>query len=135
MRSKERVLVAVNLQQADRVPMDYHGNPFVLERLQKDLKVETHLELLKRLGSDIVDLRGTVDPIYCGPVPYSQAISATKKESFWGWRQETREAASGPEEMYVDFPLSHAQTIAELRANPLLGESTRTPENVASARH
>jgi hypothetical protein len=74
MTSKERVLTAVNLEQPDRIPMDYHGNRFVLERLRGDLGVSSHRELLEALGSDVVDLRGTVDPAYAGPIPASREI-------------------------------------------------------------
>jgi uroporphyrinogen decarboxylase len=114
MNSKERVLSAVALSEPDRVPMDFHGNRWVLERLTKDLKAASHRELLLSLRSDIVDLRGTVDPVYRGPVPYSRELPGGIHESFWGWRQETTLAACGPEETYVDFPLSSATTVGEL---------------------
>lgn len=97
--------------------MDFHGNPRVLDRLRKDLGVSEHKDLLLRLGSDIVDLRGTVDPIYRGPVPYSRELSGGTKESFWGWRQITVEAACGPEEQYTDFPLGSAKAIFDLEAH------------------
>jgi uroporphyrinogen decarboxylase len=117
MTSKERVLAAANLAAPDRLPMDYHGNPWVLERLAKDLGTKSHRQLLERLGSDIVDLRGTVDPTYQGPVPFSRGLSPTVKESFWGWRQECCMTAYGPEETYVDFPLASATTVEELAAH------------------
>lgn len=117
MTSKERVLTAVSHGIPDRVPMDFHGNRWVLERLTRELGVQSHLELLGHLHSDVVDLRGTVDPVYCGPVPYSRELSATVRESFWGWRQETTMAACGPEETYVDFPLASATTVDELAAH------------------
>lgn len=115
MTSKERVLAAVALQVPDRLPMDFHGNPWVLARLSADLGTATHRELLARLHSDIVDLRGTVDPVYRGPVPFSRQISPTIKESFWGWRQETTQTAYGPEESYTDFPLASATSADDLR--------------------
>ncbi|MEI6873878.1 MAG: uroporphyrinogen decarboxylase family protein [Spirochaetota bacterium] len=114
MNSKERVLTAANLGQPDRVPMDFHGNRWVLERLTKEFGVSSHRELLEALHSDIVDLRGTVDPVYCGPVPYSRELSPNIRESFWGWRQESTMSASGPEETYVDFPLAAATSAQEL---------------------
>jgi uroporphyrinogen decarboxylase len=112
--SKERVMTAVNHGVPDRVPMDYHGNRWVLERLTAEFGACSHRELLQHLHSDVVDLRGTVDPVYCGPVPYSRELSATVRESFWGWRQESTMAACGPEESYVDFPLASASSIKEL---------------------
>ena len=58
MNSKERVLAAASLGLPDRLPMDFHGNPWVLERLARELRAESHSDLLERLHSDIVDLRG-----------------------------------------------------------------------------
>jgi len=116
MTSKERVLTAVSLAVPDRVPMDFHGNKWVLERLGKEWGTTSHRELLEHLHSDVVDLRGTVDPVYCGPVPYSRELAPNKRESFWGWRQETTVAACGPEESYVDFPLAGATSVADLEA-------------------
>ena len=74
LNSKERVLTAVALAEPDRVPMDFLPNPWVLERLHRDLGTTTHRELLERLHSDIVDLRGVVDPTYRGPVPLSRDL-------------------------------------------------------------
>lgn len=108
------MLTAIGLEQPDRLPMDFHGNRFVLERLRRDLGVSSHRELLRRLGSDIVDLRGTVDPRYVGPVPASREIGDGVRENYWGWRQKTVEAACGPEEQYVDFVLSKAASIDQL---------------------
>lgn len=102
------------LTEGDRVPMDFHGNPWVLKRMAGELGTTTHRELLERLHSDVVDLRGTVDPVYRGPLPFSREIRANVRESFWGWRQETSVTAYGPEESYVDFPLASASTVEEL---------------------
>jgi len=74
MDSKERALAAIDFQQTDRVPMDFHANPWVYERLHRDLGTSSHRELLLRLRSDIVDLRGVVDPVYHGPVPLSRDL-------------------------------------------------------------
>ncbi len=79
--SKQRVLTAVNLAPPDRVPMDFHANPWVLERLHRDLGTSTHRALLERLHSDIVDLRGVVDPVYRGPVPQSCKLGDGVREN------------------------------------------------------
>lgn len=117
MTSRERVLAAVNMTEPDRVPMNFHGNQWVLQRLHAALGTTTHRELLERLGSDIVDLRGTVDPKYVGPVPFSQELPGGIRQSIWGWRQRTVQAAVGPEETYVDFPLAAADSVAGLAAH------------------
>ncbi len=114
MNAKERVMTAVQLGVPDRVPIDLHGNPWVLERLRGDLGTPTHRELLERLHCDVVDLRGAVDPEYRGPIPFSRELAGGVREGFWGWRQKTVMAACGPEETYVDFPLAGAEAVEEL---------------------
>ena len=114
MNSKERVLTAANLAQPDRTPMDFHANPWVLERLRNDLGVTTHYDLLKRLRSDIVDIRGFVDPTYCGPVPLVRDLGNGVHESTWGWRQKLMETATGWEDCYVEYVLARAASIEAL---------------------
>jgi uroporphyrinogen decarboxylase len=113
MNSKERVLTSINHAEPDRVPMDFHGNAGVLERLRRDLGTTTHRELLTRLRSDIVDLRGTVDPVYRGPVPLSRDLGEDVRENFWGWRQRAVQTETGVEDCFVDFILSGANSIEE----------------------
>jgi uroporphyrinogen decarboxylase len=109
------VLAAVNGALPDRVPMDFHGNSFVLDRLKSQLGVDNHRDLLESLHSDVVDLRGTADPVYRGPVPFTQELGDGVRENFWGWRRKTVEAACGPEEQFVDFVLSDASSVDDLR--------------------
>jgi uroporphyrinogen decarboxylase len=117
MTSKERVLTAVARRQPDRVPMDFSANPFVLKRLHDELGTATHRQLLDRLHSDIVDIRGVVDPVYRGPIPKERMLDNGVKENFWGWRQQVVQTAMGPEEVFVDFVLAGAQTLEDLRAH------------------
>lgn len=84
----------------------------------EELGIVSHRELLERVKSDVVDLRGIVDPSYAGPVPYRQQLSPGVHEEFWGWRLKTAEGACGPEETYVDFPLAGAATVEDLQAHP-----------------
>ena len=53
MTSKERVLLAVNHREPDRVPFDYWGTPEVRDELSKYLKVRNSKELLEKLNVDI----------------------------------------------------------------------------------
>jgi len=117
MDSRERVLPAINLAEPDRVPMDFLGNPGVMERLRRDLGTASHRDLLQRLRSDIVDLRGAVDPVYCGPVPFSRELGGGVRENFWGWHQQIVQTDSGPEDSFVDFVLAEAASIEELEAH------------------
>lgn len=67
--SKQRLLATDALAEPDRVPMDFHGNPWRFKRLHGDLGTAPHRDLLRRLGGDAVDLGGVVNPEYRGPVP------------------------------------------------------------------
>jgi len=113
--SKHRVLTAVNLDQPDRTPMDFQANPWVLQRLHRDLKTTTHRELLERLRSDVVDLRGVVDPLYRGPVPPSRELGDGVRANFWGWRQKVMQTATGPEDCFVDFVLADAASTEDFQ--------------------
>lgn len=110
-------MTAVARRQPDRVPMDFSANAFVLKRLHDELGTASHRQLLERLHADIVDLRGVVDPVYCGPIPKERMLDGGVKENFWGWRQQVVQTAMGPEEVFVDFVLAGAQTMDDLRAH------------------
>lgn len=112
--SKDRVLTAVNLAQPDRVPIDLLPNPWVAQRLHRDLGTTTHRELLERLHCDIVDLRGVVDPAFRGPVPLSRELGDGVRENVWGWRQKVMPTATGPEDCFVEFVLADAESIDDL---------------------
>ncbi len=107
-------MTAVHRAEPDRVPIDLLPNRWVEERLHRDLGTRTHRELLERLHCDVVDLRGVVDPVYRGAVPFSRAIGDGVHENFWGWRQRVVQSATGPEEQFAEFPLAGAATIDEL---------------------
>jgi uroporphyrinogen decarboxylase len=115
MTSKERVLCAIRRQSSDRVPVDFSANRAVLERLMKWLGVGGHRDMLEVLHVDVVDLRGAVDPTYRGPVPYERSVGEGVKENFWGMHTTLRQTAAGPEEMYCDFVLRDAATIADVQ--------------------
>lgn len=114
MDSRERVREAIERGTPDRAPLDITAQDAVLARLHADLRTSTHRELLERLGVDIVDLRGVLDPVYRGPVPLSRPVGDGVRESFWGWRQRVVPTDSGPEECFVDFVLSGAASVEEL---------------------
>lgn len=117
MTSRERVLTAIAGEAPDRVPVDFSANAATLERLMTDLSVESHADLLQALHVDIVDLRGVVDPIYCGPVPERTVLPDGVTENFWGMRTKRMDTATGPEECYCDFILADCTTVDELAAH------------------
>jgi uroporphyrinogen decarboxylase len=63
LSSKERVLMAINHEETDRVPMDYWAWQEVNNRLLTQLELKTYDELLDYLGVDIRTVRAG----YTGP--------------------------------------------------------------------
>jgi uroporphyrinogen decarboxylase len=116
--SKERVMRAVGHEQPDRTPFDFAANASTQRRLMQELRCSTHRELLNRLRVDIVDLRGVVDPVYRGPIPYARDLPGGVTENFWGWRTKVMSTATGPEVCYCDFVLSGCESIEELAVHP-----------------
>ncbi len=118
MNSRERVLAAIERAPTDRVPVDFNANPPTLARLQRDLGAATHRDLLRRLQVDIVDLRGVVEPRYCGPIPQSRPRPGGVTENFWGWRTKVMATPTGDEVCFCEFALSHCETVEELAEHP-----------------
>jgi len=117
MTSRERVLTAANLERPDRVPMDFNANPATMKRLMADLDASSLRELLPKLHVNIVDIRGVVDPVYCGPTPKSRNPRGSSIENYWGMRRKVMQTATGPEDCYVDFPLADADSIEKIEAH------------------
>jgi len=113
MDSKERVWTAIRRAEPDRLPLDFQANPWVLERLHRDLGTTSHRQLLEGLHCDIVDLRGVVEPRYVGPIPPSRELGNGIRENFWGWRQKIIQSATGPEDCFVQFVLAKATSIED----------------------
>jgi uroporphyrinogen decarboxylase len=63
MTPKERVIKAIDLELGDRVPLDFHATPEMVDKLKVYFRVENYEDLLIKLG---VDIRG-VHPEYVGP--------------------------------------------------------------------
>jgi len=114
MTSKERVLAAIAHQAPDRIPVDFSANPATLQRLMSDFGASDYADLLTKLNVDIVDLRGVVDPVYCGPVPETASRPGGVVENYWGMRTKTMETATGPEECYCDFVLAECTSVDQL---------------------
>lgn len=74
MTSKERVLMAINHEETDRVPMDYWAWAEVNNNLQTNLDLEGYDELLDHLGIDIRTVRAP----YVGPPDCWDALKGAK---------------------------------------------------------
>ncbi|MFO7904843.1 MAG: uroporphyrinogen decarboxylase family protein [Pirellulaceae bacterium] len=117
MNSRERVLTAVDRAEPDRVPVDFSANADTLARLYAALNCPSHRALLDRLGVDIVDLRGVVDPVYCGPVPKERELAGGVVENYWGWRTRRVTTAMGVEDCFCEFVLKDCESVDELAAH------------------
>ncbi|WP_432799426.1 uroporphyrinogen decarboxylase family protein [Poriferisphaera sp. WC338] len=113
MNSKERVMCAINLEEPDRVPMTLHGTTWVQQRLCRDLDCHSHKELMLKLRSDIVDIRGVVDPTYVGPGEANEEISPGVFRNYLGWELREYETEFGIEADYDGFILQDAASIEE----------------------
>lgn len=115
MTSKERVLAAVNMQPTDRQPCDFHACGVVVERLRAHLGVTSYKEILRALGSDIVDIRGVVDPKWIAPFPKECYLEDGTKQDYLGFRKKVQETVFGPVEEHSDYVLSRCETLEELQ--------------------
>jgi uroporphyrinogen decarboxylase len=97
--------------------MDFNANPATMKRLIKDLGVSSLKELLLKLHVDIVDIRGVVDPVYCGPTSKDRKLSSGTLEDCWGMRRKVMQTATGPENCYFDFPLADADSLEKIEAH------------------
>jgi uroporphyrinogen decarboxylase len=114
MDSRERVALALDHQQPDRVPIDYWATSSVTARLLEHFGLSTQEELLQHLG---VDFRYIDGPKYVGPEPEVHEDGSV--EDHWGVPRVRVEIGSGAQaSVYrevLHFPLQQAQSVAEIR--------------------
>lgn len=115
MTSKERVVATLNYQKTDRVPINYHSNPALDERLKIHfgLDKEDDEGLKKALG---VDFRGIGVP-YIGPRLHAE-VEDRAIDQEWGYHLRWVEHGSGGYWDFCDFPLKNA-TAEEVAAWPM----------------
>jgi len=97
--------------------MDFNANPATMKRLMADFGAASLKELLQQLHVDIVDIRGVIDPVYCGPIPRERKLARGVREDYWGIRRKLMQTATGPEDCYVDFPLAQADCLEKVAAH------------------
>lgn len=111
MTSRERVRVALNHGEADRVPINYHANPGIDGRLKAHFGLERQdTEGLRRVLG--VDFRGVGAP-YRGPRLHPEA-DGLAVDPVWGARRRWIEHQYGGYWEEVEFPLKDAdeETVA-----------------------
>jgi len=118
LNSRDRVRATVRREPADRTPLDFSANPATLARLKRDFGAGCHRDLLELLHVDIVDLRGVVDPVWCGPMPFETVTGDGDTINYWGMQTCVMETATGPEVCYSRYPLASATTLAEIEQYP-----------------
>jgi uroporphyrinogen decarboxylase len=108
MNSRERVLLAINHQEPDRVPLDWSGEPEVSATLQAHFGLHSHEELLCHLH---VDLRHV--GLHLRDDPSRPHVGG--REDIWGVRRTPRALHGG----YVCYhPLAHLETLQDLDDYP-----------------
>ncbi|MBN2581047.1 MAG: hypothetical protein JXB10_18840 [Pirellulales bacterium] len=116
MDARERVFLALEHQQPDRVPIDCWLTSAVSARLRKHYGLTTEEELLRRLD---VDFRYIEGPRYVGP---REVRPDGQVEDHWGVPRVRVTAGAGDQTStyneVVNFPLKHAKTVEEIHDYP-----------------
>ena len=117
MNSRQRVALALDHKQPDRVPIDYWGTSSVNAGLLDHFGLSTQEELLEHLD---VDFRYIDGPKYVGPEPKVHEDGSV--EDHWGVPR-VRVDVGSPEQAstyqeVVHFPLRDAQSVDQIRDYP-----------------
>jgi len=121
MNPKERVRIALEHKQPDRVPTSLSASPWVVRRLKDHLNVSTDRELLDALHIDLfdmrgIDLKGAISPRYIGPRKHSLPPDWTGDVlRIWGVKEEVIETGRGKIYSQKEFPLSRAKDVKDLK--------------------
>ena len=117
MDARQRVALALDHKEPDRVPIDYWATSTVTARLLDHFGLSTQEELLQHLD---VDFRYIDGPKYVGPEPDVHEDGSI--EDHWGVpRVRVKVGSGGQESVYrevLHFPLKHAQSVDEVRDYP-----------------
>ncbi len=117
MNARERVALALNHEEADRVPIDYWATSSVTRMLLAHFGLSSEEELLQHLD---VDFRYIPGPQYVGPEPRVRQDGS--EEDHWGVPRVRIEVGSGERTSVYrevrDFPLRDARSVEELTDYP-----------------
>lgn len=108
MTSKERVMLAVNHKQSDRIPITFDAEKEVYDKLFSYLKINTKEELFDTLN---IDTWMILPENFCpSPIPESK-----DKQSIWGFKTtETNYAAGGTYDEISYYPLAGKDDIKDI---------------------
>ncbi|OHB68592.1 MAG: hypothetical protein A2V70_05890 [Planctomycetes bacterium RBG_13_63_9] len=117
MDARERVTLALNHEEPDRVPIDYWGTSTVTERLLDYFGLCGEEELLQHFD---VDFRYIDGPKYVGPEP--EVHEDGSEEDHWGVPRVRVEVGSRRQRSVyrevLHFPLKAAKSVDQVRAYP-----------------
>ena len=111
MDARERVALALEHQEPDRVPIDCWLSPEIERQLLARYGFATQEELLRHFD---VDFRYIEGPRFIGPEPRVHPDGAV--EDHWGVPRLRVQAGAAVYQEVRDFPLAHAASVADLKA-------------------
>ena len=109
---RERVLLALDHHETDRVPLDFMATPETWARLKGRLGIADNEAVLRRLGADLRHPRQR----YCGP-PLERRADGSWRDAWGVWRRAVANGAATYDEI-VQHPLAGLTGAAELDAYP-----------------
>ena len=113
--SKACVMKTIAREPAGRIPCDFHASPAVVDRLCDAFGIRRGLKpLLGYLGSDIVDIRGTADPLWIAGFPQKWSLPNGDLRSYLGFTTRVVEPPFGPEEEHVKGALEDAESLEDV---------------------
>ncbi len=114
MDSRERVLLALEHKEPDRVPIDYWATSEVNAMLLKRYSLSSQEELLKHFGSDFRYIDG---PKYIGPEPTARDDGS--KEDHYGVPRKSvsygQGSKGGTYSEVVEYPLEKMTSVEEIK--------------------
>ncbi len=117
MDARQRVALALEHKQPDRVPIDYWATDAVNARLRDHFGFATQEQLLTHFD---VDFRYIEGPKYTGPDPVVREDGCV--EDHWGVPRVRVELGTGAETTVyrevIDFPLREVESIDQIRSYP-----------------
>jgi len=108
MKSKERVLAALEHKDSDRCPCDYVGTPEVDEKLKKHFETDSMDVVLERLG---VDLR-VIEAPYIGPE--LRTWDDGRFENYWGSIRKPVRNEAGTYNEAVELPYAAFKSVEDV---------------------
>ena len=119
MTSRERILAAINHEVPDKIPCDFHGMDACNKMLFGHFKINSFPELMDKLGYDMIDIRGIVDPEWIAPHPKVKELGNGEIQDYLGFRKKRMHTAYGDIYEHSDFLWKNAQCIEELADNEI----------------